>query len=182
MNDESVEVRRLSGADLELARDAFAMMSEVFGDEDATLSEEYLREILDRPDLWALAAVTGGRPVGALTAHRLPMTRAETAELFIYDLAVRPDFQRRGVGRSLVDHLLTTADPATVSSIFVPADNEDTHALDFYRAVGGEAEAVTIFTFVPRPSMSPPDPMTSRDSRGLDPMTTTPRDDAGRQD
>ena len=93
-----------------------------------------------------------GEPVGALTAHLLPMTRAETAELFIYDLAVRPDWQRRGVGRALVQHLIAAAEPAEVSSIFVPADQDDTDALDFYRALGGEAEAVTIFTFPPHQS------------------------------
>jgi hypothetical protein len=27
------------------------------------------------------------------------------------------------------------------------ADNEDQHALDFYRALGGEAQAVTFFNF-----------------------------------
>jgi aminoglycoside 3-N-acetyltransferase I len=34
-----------------------------------------------------------------------------------------------------------------IGELFVPADNEDTHALDFYRAVAGVAAAVTIFTF-----------------------------------
>ncbi len=141
---------RLAVADQELARQAFAMMSKVFSDDVEALSDDYLRRILERHDLWALAAVVDGEPVGALTAHLLPMTRAETSELFIYDLAVRPDWQRRGVGRRLVEHLIASADPETISSIFVPADDEDTHALDFYRAVGGEAGAVTIFTFSPR--------------------------------
>jgi aminoglycoside 3-N-acetyltransferase I len=31
--------------------------------------------------------------------------------------------------------------------MFVPADNEDEHAIDFYHAIGGEASAVTFFTF-----------------------------------
>jgi aminoglycoside 3-N-acetyltransferase I len=36
---------------------------------------------------------------------------------------------------------------AGIHVLFVPADNEDTHALDFYTALGGEAAPVTIFTF-----------------------------------
>ena len=141
---------RLTLDDLELARRAFAMMGDVFGEVDReALSDGYLGEILARGDLWALAAVHDGEPVGALTAHLLPMTRAETAELFIYDLAVRPDWQRRGVGRALVQHLIAAAEPATVSSIFVPADQDDTDALAFYRALGGQGDAVTIFTFPP---------------------------------
>ena len=31
--------------------------------------------------------------------------------------------------------------------IFVPADDDDIHALDFYRALGGEESPVTFFTF-----------------------------------
>ena len=47
--------------------------------------------------------------MGGLTAHALPMTRSPEAELFIYDLAVRADRQRRGIGRTLV---LATLDRA----------------------------------------------------------------------
>jgi aminoglycoside 3-N-acetyltransferase I len=154
-----VQTRRLTPNDRELARRAFVMMTRVFGDDGEPLSDDYLREILSRPDLWAVVAVSGDEPVGAVTAHVLPMTRAQTAELFVYDLAVRPDWQRRGVGRALLDHLITSVDPARISSVFVPADNDDTHALDFYRAVGGTAEDVTIFTFPPGPHQegdSPP--------------------------
>ena len=44
---------------------------------------------------------------------------------------------------------MAAADPASVSSVFVPADDEDVHALVFYRAVGGAAAPVTVFTFDP---------------------------------
>ena len=41
---------------------------------------------------------------------------------------------------------LTRAEVSEVF-IFVPADNDDTHALDFYRAIGGVPAPVTMFTF-----------------------------------
>jgi len=55
--------------------------------------------------------------------------------------------QRRGVGRRLVETLCSAAAAAGVSVAFVPADVEDEHAVAFYRALGGEAAPVTIFTF-----------------------------------
>lgn len=88
-----------------------------------------------------------GRPIGGLTAHELPMTRAETAELLIYDLAVQADQQRRGVGRALVQQPLAHTDAADIGEVWVPAENEDTHALEFYRRTGGAAQAVTTFTY-----------------------------------
>jgi aminoglycoside 3-N-acetyltransferase I len=75
------------------------------------------------------------------------MTRSESAELFIYDLAVDPPHQRTGIGRALVDALRAQGAAAGISVAFVPADNEDTYALDFYRAIGGDEAPVTIFTF-----------------------------------
>jgi aminoglycoside 3-N-acetyltransferase I len=84
---------------------------------------------------------------GGLTAHTLRLTRAEVSEVFIYDLAVVPRRQRRGVGRALVAALRTEAARAGITVAFVPADNDDTHALDFYHAIGGIPAPVTMFTF-----------------------------------
>ena len=123
------------------------MMAEAFEEPNQALSDAYLDALLSRADFWVMAAQLDGEVVGGVTAHALPMTRAETTELFIYDVAVRTDHQRRGIGRQLLAALRTAAAQAGVDELFVPADNEDTHALDFYRAVGGAAAAVTIFTF-----------------------------------
>jgi aminoglycoside 3-N-acetyltransferase I len=57
------------------------------------------------------------------------------------------DHQRRSVGRLLVTRLRELARDEGIDDIFVAADNEDTHALEFYRALGGVASAVTIFSF-----------------------------------
>jgi len=85
--------------------------------------------------------------VGGVTAHALAMTTAEASELFIYDIAVRADQQGRGVGRRLVAALRDAAAAVGIGVVFVAADNEDGHALDFYRALGGRPSPVTVFTF-----------------------------------
>ena len=140
-------VERLTGADIERARALFGAMARVFDTDPGPLSDDYLTRLLMRGDFWALAASIGGLTVGGLTAHTLPLTRAEASEVFIYDIAVIPDYRRQGVGRQLVTALRAQAAAAGIPVVFVPADNEDTHALDFYRAIGGVAAAVTIFTF-----------------------------------
>lgn len=142
-----VAVRRLSAGEQAVAKDLFAMMAAVFEEESAPLSPGYLDDLLSRDGFWALAAFIGEDLVGGLTAHALPLTRIEAHEIFIFDIAVRPDAQRKGVGRRLVETLRAEALQAGIEVIFVPADDEDTHALDFYRALGGEAAPVTIFTF-----------------------------------
>lgn len=146
-----MEIRRLGPSDVVLASDTFATMASVFEESATSVSVEYTRKLLVREDFWVIAALVGDAVVGGLTAHALPMTRSEATELFIYDIAVRPDYQRRGIGRALMTHLFTLGTAAGVEVLFVPAENEDTHALDFYRSVGGEPTAVTFFTFEPHP-------------------------------
>ena len=142
-----IRTQRLTTSDHETARALFALMEEVFENEHPPLSDPYLARLLAREDLWVIAAFVDDTLAGGITAHVLPMTRSESSELFIYDLAVREDLQRRGVGRALMTRLREDAAAAGIEDSFVPADDEDTHALAFYRAVGGKPSPVTFFTF-----------------------------------
>jgi aminoglycoside 3-N-acetyltransferase I len=144
-------VRRLRQGDRDLARRLFTEMADVFGEPSESLSDSYVDALLARDGFWVIAALEAGgggtHIIGGLTAHTLPMTREESAEIFIYDLAVRADRQRRGVGRLLINTLRADATAAGIGVVFVPVDDADEHALDFYRAVGGVPAPVTIFTF-----------------------------------
>jgi len=140
-------LKRLQAGDPEQAAALFALMAEVFGEAAEPLSAAYLDQLLNRETFWAIGAFEGEQILGGVTAHTLPMTRNETSEVFIYDLAVDPAFQRQGIGRQLIAELRTQAAAVGIDILFVPADNEDLEALDFYRALGAQASPVTFFTF-----------------------------------
>ncbi len=142
-----IQTKRLTSGDQESARRLFALMAEVFEEEAQPLGDGYLEALLGRTEFWAIAAFLGEEIVGGITAHTLPMTRTESSELFIYDLAVRADHQRQGIGRQLIAALREGAAAVGIHDLFVPADNEDTHALEFYRGLGGIEAPVTIFTY-----------------------------------
>jgi aminoglycoside 3-N-acetyltransferase I len=146
-----MQIQRLGQGDRDRARTLFVLMASVFEEDYDDLSDDYLDRLLERADFWALAAVVDDVIVGGLTAHALPLTRSATSELFIYDLAVELAYQRQGVGRRLVDDLRSQAAALGIDTVFVPADDEDTHALAFYRAIGGMASPVTFFTFTQPP-------------------------------
>jgi aminoglycoside 3-N-acetyltransferase I len=124
-------------------------MSDVFEEDRGELGDAYIERLLGRPDFWAIAAFAGDELVGGITAHTLPMTRRELSEILIYDVAVRRDRQRQGVGRRLLAHLRAAAAAIGIRDVFVAADGDDRHALDFYRALGGAAAPVTVFSFTP---------------------------------
>ena len=149
-----MELGRLGVADAGLARATFAMMGDVFDGDWLPLGDGYLRTLLSDARVWAYAAVDGTAPIGGLVAHQLPMTRAEVPELLIYDLAVHSAHQRRGVGRALIDRLRSDAAQSGIAEMWVPAENEDGHAVEFYRRTGGRPQGVTVFTYdtgSPRP-------------------------------
>jgi len=147
------EVRRLGPDDLALAQETFALMASVFEEEAGHLSDGYVSALLADDDFCALAALVNGDVAGGLTAHTLRLTRIEARELFIYDIAVAEAQQRRGIGRALLSTLRALGVADGIDSVWVLADNEDTHATDFYRALGGAAAPVTAFSFGPPASI-----------------------------
>lgn len=153
MPGQMSSTRRLGPGDERLALEMFVTMARVFAEEGdpnegaLPLDEAYARRLLLRADFFAVVATDGDVVVGGVTAHALPMTRSQETELFIYDLAVVAEKRRLGVGRALINDLLTLAAVEGIQTSFVPADDEDVEALDFYRALGGEESPVTFFTF-----------------------------------
>lgn len=144
-----MQCRRLKPADRDLARRLFTMMAEIFEEDCETLSDAWIDGLLAREDFWAIAAIADEQIIGGITAHTLPMTSTSSSEVFIYDIAVRADDRRRGVGRRLLTELRVSAAASGIPVLFVAAENADAHALDFYRALGGTPSPVTFFTFEP---------------------------------
>jgi aminoglycoside 3-N-acetyltransferase I len=142
-----IKTKRLTLTDREEARNLFTTMAEIFAEESAPLNDRYIERLLRREEFWAVTALADGIVVGGIIAHELPMTRSESSELFVYDIAVRPNCQRRGIGRRLFSVLCEEASKAGIQDVFVSADDDDVHALDFYRNLGGVASPVTMFDF-----------------------------------
>ena len=140
-----VVIERLGVGDVQRARAAFKMMHNVFDEDPDALSDAYVTGLLANESFWAIGAFEAGEAIGCITGHELAMTRHERTELFVYDLAVRVDDQRRGIGRQLVNALVTSAADRGIDVVFVPADDDDTHALAFYANLGGRPAKVTMF-------------------------------------
>lgn len=145
-----MNVRRLVLGDEDIAIEAFKMMAAVFdeGSGEKPITHAYVKQLLGRGDFFAVVAIKNSVVVGGITGHLLPMTMRMASEMFIYDLAVHPEHQHRGVGRALLTKLCELAAAEGVTTSFVPVDDEDKEAIAFYRSVGGSDSPVQIFTFI----------------------------------
>ena len=128
----------------------------MLGDTRGPVSDAYIDRLLQQDSFWAFAAIEDDSVIAGLTAHVLPMTNAERAELLVYDIAVAEDYQRRGIGRQLIRAARNEASSQGIEVVFVLADNEDAHALDFYRASGASGSPVTLFEWDDGAKAAPP--------------------------
>jgi ribosomal protein S18 acetylase RimI-like enzyme len=144
----NVTFRKLSYEDLPVLTALIKVYEEVFEMKDFRMpSAGHLQSLLEKEHIIFFVALSGSQVIGGLTAYVLPSVYFESSEVYVYDLAVKTEYQRKGAGRTLIDELKTYCRNLGSKEIFVQADLEDQHAIDFYRATGGISEDVIHFSY-----------------------------------
>ena len=147
-NTKLFEVRQLTHKDLTAFKSLVDLFNLVFEEESSRLaSDAHLLKMLERKSFVAIAAVSEDEVVGGLTAYELPMYYEDRSEIFLYDMAVKPEYQRMGIGGGLIKNLKGYCARNGIEEFFVMAHEEDEHAIEFYRATGGKSEKVVNFLY-----------------------------------
>lgn len=145
---EKLEVRKLVPEDVSAFKSLVHLFNKVFEqDESAISSETNLLKLLSNSSFVAIAAFYENEIVGGLTAYELSMYYSENSEIFLYDMAVKPEYQRMGIGKGLIDQLKEYCVKNGIIEFFVLAHEEDEHAVEFYRSTGGTRENVVNFIY-----------------------------------
>ena len=148
MATKELVIKKLNTGDLPLFLELILLFEVVFDMKDFVMPPEaHLQQLLDREDFFVFVALAEGKVAGGLTAYTLVQYYAVQPLVYIYDLAVANELQRRGIGRSLIAGLNDYCRQAGVEEVFVQADEVDDHALAFYHATGGTAEKVVHFYY-----------------------------------
>lgn len=148
ISDKNLQIKRLNKQDCILFQKLIFLFQEVFEENNKKISEShYLKQLLEKSDFIVLVAVQENEVVGGLTAYELPGYYSDSSEIFIYDIAVKPEFQRMGIGKRLITELKIFCKANGINEIFVAADEADKHAIDFYKSAGGEGVKVRHFNY-----------------------------------
>jgi len=134
------EVRDLQAL-IKLYEDVFEMENFIMP------NTQHLQSLLLDRNIIFYTAIADDIVIGGLTAYLLPSVYFPSSEVYIFDLAVKTAYQRKGIGRNLIASLKEYCVVRGYKEIFVQAEVEDQHAIDFYRATGGLAESVVHFSY-----------------------------------
>lgn len=140
MSSTPFAIRRLGPADLPLLRKLNFLFGEAFGEPDtygaAPPDDAYLRDLLAKEHVVALAAVADEQVLGGLVAYELEKLEQARREIYIYDLAVAAPHRRQGIATALISYLREIAARRDAWAIFVQADLGDDPAIALYAKLG----------------------------------------------
>ncbi len=140
--------KRLGTGDIQHFKELILVFQGVFGMENPEWpNEHYLQSLLNRSDFIAYVVICKNKVVGGMTAYELPLYYSEYSEIFIYDIGIKAENRRKGLGTKLISALKEYCKENGIKEFFVPVNEEDIHALDFYRSSGGKAEKVVHFNY-----------------------------------
>ncbi len=109
--------------------------------------DRYLVNMLENSSTILIGAYGHTDLIGGLVAFEIHPIHGKK-EIYIYDIAVHPDYQKQGIGKHLIDYLKVEGKNRGIDTIFVEAESEDEGAVAFYRAIGGEEIKVNHFNFI----------------------------------
>jgi aminoglycoside 3-N-acetyltransferase I len=146
MTSASITVRRLASADVTLVRKLNALFGKAFTDPETygadPPSDAYLKSLLAKEHVVALAALVGEEVMGGLVAYELDKFERMRRELYIYDLAVAAEYRRRGVATALIEQLREIAARRGAWVVYVQADHGDDPAIALYEKLGAREEVL----------------------------------------
>lgn len=142
------EIKKLDSRDLGRFKDLLRVFEDVFEMEGFTMpGDRYLQQLLERQDFFAYVALQDNQVAAGLTAYMLQQYYSALPLVYIYDLAVKREFQRQGLGKSLIKSVTDYSKEIGAEEVFVQADEPDVHALEFYRSTGAREEKVLHFSY-----------------------------------
>jgi len=147
-----VAIRKLGTADLGQFKSLILLFEDVFEIDNFQMPEDrYLGQLLAKEGFYVFVAEREGEVLGGLTAYSLAQYFNPSPVVYIYDLAVKTEFQRKGIGKQLISGINDYCRGEGVEEVFVQADEADDYAVEFYRATGGTAQNAVHFSYLLNP-------------------------------
>lgn len=149
MNNLKTEIKKLQTTDIKELNELISVFEIVFEMENLKRpGENYLTNLLKRDNFFAVVARSEHKLIAGLTVYILDQYYSEKPLAYIYDLAVLKEYQRKGIGKSLIRFTNEYCKQNGFEEVFVQADKIDDYAIDFYRLTNpSKEEQVVHFSY-----------------------------------
>jgi GNAT superfamily N-acetyltransferase len=109
-------------------------------DEGVVWDKEQGSKFLGNPDNALFLGFLDDVVAGFLTAHRLQRFDRKKAEVLLYEIGVDEKFQRKGVGRALIENVKNWAREIEAGEVWVLTERSNLAAMALYTSCGGVEE------------------------------------------
>ncbi len=109
--------------------------------------EIYLQQLLQKDDFFVFVALLNNKVVGGLTSYIMQQYYSTSPLVYIFDLAVKREYQFKGIGKKLIAGNNTYCKEIGAEAVMVQADEADDYAIKFYHSTGATAEKVIHFDY-----------------------------------
>ncbi|MDF2437595.1 MAG: GCN5-related N-acetyltransferase [Bacteroidota bacterium] len=145
----SIIIKQLSSEDIDEFVQLICVFEDVFAMKDFKMPDvAYLQQLLKKEDFFVFVAVSGEEVVGGLTSYVMHQYYSASPLVYIFDLAVEVDFQRKGIGKLLIEANNNYSKSINADAVMVQADIADEHAIEFYRSTGATGQKVIHFDYI----------------------------------
>jgi aminoglycoside 3-N-acetyltransferase I len=143
-----VKIKVLNTTDIESFKELITLFSVEFEREHFNrATDEHLESLLSSPNFTVLTASRDHVITGGLTAYTIEQYYSNKPLAYIYDLAVKQEYQRSGIGKQLIRELLQLYKARGFEEVFVQAEKEDEGAVNFYYSTGALEKQVAHFYY-----------------------------------
>jgi aminoglycoside 3-N-acetyltransferase I len=144
----SIDIKKLSREDLDEFKRLILLFEDVFKMEGFQMPDDaYLQQLLGKDSFFVFVALSDNNIVGGLTAYTLQQYYSKLPLVYVYDFAVKTEFQRQGIGKVLIASITNYCKEIGVEEVFVQADEVDDYAIEFYTSTGARNENVRHFYY-----------------------------------
>lgn len=104
--------------------------------------------MLSNIDFLVFVAKQNHKIVGGLTVYVVHQYYSNKPQAYIYDLAVLEKYQRKGIGRNLIEAVKLYCKENDFEEAFVQAEKVDNYAVDFYRKTSPSSVKDAVHFFI----------------------------------
>ena len=145
----NISIEKLQSTDIKKFTELIGLFENVFEMKNFQIPDEiYLQRLLENEAFFVFVALENNKVAGGLTSYILQQYYSKSPLVYIFDLAVKTEFQRQGIGKMLISANNNYCSIIGAEAVMVQADDVDDYAIKFYHSTGGRAQKVIHFDYL----------------------------------